>query len=322
MIDDISAFQRLYGPNMNTQTGDTIYGFNSNADRDYYSTNDARIGLVCCIWDAGGNDTLDFSGYYQNQRINLKSGEFSDVGGLKANFSIAAGVIIENVIGGKGNDVIVGNDADNHIKGGAGTYIIYGGLGADRLWGDGVNPESIRFTRAIESIGVKKLNFGTLSSQQLQSIEREIILFDPANAVGIIEREADQSETQQQAAQPITQQRFDRRTIVNNYEIIEKDCFVYHSAKESTPLAYDLIMGFQDGIDKINLASMKISNKVQNRDSKYIVEHFSNNVGKIEVMNYSDNIHRIFIKGDNFSEGDFMLDILGSFKPDTDIILW
>lgn len=322
MMDDISAMQRLYGPNMDTRTGDTIYGFNSNADRDYYSTNDARIGLVCCIWDAGGNDTLDFSGYYQNQRINLKSGTFSDVGGLKADFSIAAGVVIENVIGGKGNDIIVGNDADNHIKGGAGPDNIYGGLGADRLWGDGVNPQSIRFTRAIESIGVKKLNFGSLSSEELQSIEREITLFDPVSAVGIIESEADQSTTQQQAAQPITQQRVDRQTVVNNYEIIEKDYFVYHSAKESTPSAYDLIMGFQGEIDKIDLASMKISNKAQNRDSTYVVDHFSNTVGKIEVMNYSDNIHRIFIKGDNYSDGDFMLDILGSFIPKTDIVIW
>lgn len=83
-----------------------------------------------------------------------------------------------------------------------------------------------------------------------------------------------------------------------------------------------MIIGFQGGIDKIDLASMKISNKAQNRDSTYVVDHFSNTVGKIEVMNYSDNIHRIFIKGDNYSDGDFMLDILGSFIPKTDIVIW
>lgn len=88
--------------------------------KNYYSTDDARIGLICCIWDAGGNDALDFSKYFQRQRINLNEGKFSDIGGLKANVSIAKGTVIENVIGGYGNDTIVGNDAANNIKGGAG----------------------------------------------------------------------------------------------------------------------------------------------------------------------------------------------------------
>lgn len=109
---------------MNTHTGDTVYGFNSNTGIDYYLTDDTRLPLIFCIWDAGGKDTLDLSGYFQDQRINLKDATFSDVGGLKANVSIAYGTIIENVIGGYGNDVIVGNDVANHIKGGAGNDTI------------------------------------------------------------------------------------------------------------------------------------------------------------------------------------------------------
>ncbi len=86
------------------------------------------------VWDAGGNDTLDFSGYSQNQRINLNEGAFSDVGGLKGMFP-SLPVSPSNAIGGSGNDIIVGNHADNTLKGGAGNDVIYGGAGQDQLWG-------------------------------------------------------------------------------------------------------------------------------------------------------------------------------------------
>lgn len=36
-MDDIAAIQLLYGANMTTRIGDTVYGFNSNTTRDFYS---------------------------------------------------------------------------------------------------------------------------------------------------------------------------------------------------------------------------------------------------------------------------------------------
>ncbi|WP_027712072.1 serralysin family metalloprotease [Dickeya chrysanthemi] len=135
MIDDIAAIQRLYGANMTTRTGDSVYGFHSNTDRDFYTANDSSKALIFSVWDAGGNDTFDFSGYSNNQRINLNEGSFSDVGGLKGNVSIAHGVTIENAIGGSGNDLLVGNGADNVLQGGAGNDILYGAAGADTLSG-------------------------------------------------------------------------------------------------------------------------------------------------------------------------------------------
>lgn len=135
LVDDIAAIQHLYGANTTTRTGDTVYGFNSNTGRDFYTLTDSNQKLVFSVWDAGGNDTLDFSGYTQNQRINLTEGAFSDVGGLKGNVSIALGAVIENAIGGSGNDVIVGNDAANILHGGAGNDVIYGGGGQDQLFG-------------------------------------------------------------------------------------------------------------------------------------------------------------------------------------------
>ena len=131
MMDDIAAAQRLYGANHKTRNTDTTYGFNSNTGRDAMTLTSARDKAIFCIWDGGGNDTLDCSGFSQNQNINLKAESFSDVGGLKGNVSIAKGCVVENAIGGAGRDVLTGNEADNRLKGGLGADRLRGGGGAD-----------------------------------------------------------------------------------------------------------------------------------------------------------------------------------------------
>ncbi len=134
LLDDISAAQRLYGSNMSTRTGDTVYGFNSNAGRLWYSANNDLSPLVFCVWDAGGIDTLDFSGYFNNgQIIDLRQGAFSSVGGLVGNVSIALGAVIENAIGGQGSDTFRGNSANNRFTPNAGTDVVDGGLGTDTV---------------------------------------------------------------------------------------------------------------------------------------------------------------------------------------------
>ncbi|MGY2734593.1 M10 family metallopeptidase C-terminal domain-containing protein [Sphingomonas sp. UYP23] len=134
MLDDITALQRLYGANMTTRTGNTVYGFNSTADRQWFSASSGPLNFA--VWDAGGIDTFDFSGYSQAQRIDLRQGQFSDVGGLLKNVAVAYGVIIENAIGGSGNDIIIGNSADNVLRGGAGNDTLYGVGGNDTLLGE------------------------------------------------------------------------------------------------------------------------------------------------------------------------------------------
>lgn len=140
MMDDIAAVQRLYGANLSTRSGDTIYGFNSNADRAWYRlTSEAQVP-VYCIWDGGGFDTLDFSGFRQDQLIDLRPGSFSNVGGDMAyigdgravgNVSIAVGVMLEAARGGAGSDTIVGNDAANLLSGNGGDDMLQGGRGSD-----------------------------------------------------------------------------------------------------------------------------------------------------------------------------------------------
>ena len=66
---------------------------------------------VVTIYNQGTGITLDLSGYTDDQRIDLHGGAFSDVGGHTNNVAIAAGTVIDPVIGGKGNDTIVASDA-------------------------------------------------------------------------------------------------------------------------------------------------------------------------------------------------------------------
>ncbi|AKS04803.1 M10 family metallopeptidase C-terminal domain-containing protein [Pseudomonas trivialis] len=134
-LDDISAYQKKYGANYETRKDDTTYGFNPNTKSYFLSVKTDKDKMVAAIWDGGGNDTLDFSGYLQDQQLSLEPGTFSDVGGLKGNVSIAYGATIENAIGGSGNDLLVGNAAANTLKGGDGDDRLYGAGGADILWG-------------------------------------------------------------------------------------------------------------------------------------------------------------------------------------------
>lgn len=138
---DIAAAQRLYGANMTTRTGDTVYGFNSTAGRALFDIASPAQGATFSIWDAGGVDALDLSGYGENADIDLRPGSFSsagptpDNGPARYNISIAVGVTIEDAIGGSGADRITGNDAANMLTGGNGNDTVLGGASADTVDG-------------------------------------------------------------------------------------------------------------------------------------------------------------------------------------------
>jgi serralysin len=134
-LDDISAAQQEYGANLTTRIGDTTYGFNANADRAWFIATTANSKVIFAVWDAGGTDTLDFSGYANNQTIDLRQGYFSDVGGLVGNVAIAMGADIEDARGGSGADTINGNALANWLRGEAGNDTINGLNGDDVLSG-------------------------------------------------------------------------------------------------------------------------------------------------------------------------------------------
>ncbi|MEO1711020.1 MAG: M10 family metallopeptidase C-terminal domain-containing protein [Pseudomonadota bacterium] len=135
LLHDIAAVQFLYGANYDTRAGDTTYGFNSNTGRESFEITSSNQDVVFAVWDGGGEDTLDFSGYRDDQRIDLNEEAFSDVGGLQANVAIARGAVIENARTGAGDDQLTGNAADNALNAGSGKDTVDGGSGDDALRG-------------------------------------------------------------------------------------------------------------------------------------------------------------------------------------------
>jgi serralysin len=167
MIHDILAAQKLYGADMTTRTGNSTYGFNASADTagrdalDFTKT----PAPVMTIWDAGGNDTLDASGYNTNQKIDLTPGSLSSIGGVtlaeapsleqvnanraaagytplsQANYDIRmnnlkanpdAGLLVDNV------GIAYGVTIENAV-GGGGNDIIVGNAASNRINGNAGN---------------------------------------------------------------------------------------------------------------------------------------------------------------------------------------
>ena len=169
LLADIAAAQRLYGVNTTTRTGDNTYGFNSNAGAQYNIAPGQDV--VFCIYDAGGTNTLDVSGYSTNQNINLNQGAFSDVGNLTKNISIALGTVIQRAIAGSGNDAIVMNDNGDRVTGGGGNDTITGGKGIDTAIYTGT-AASHTVTRNGAAITIADQQAGRDGTDTLTNVER------------------------------------------------------------------------------------------------------------------------------------------------------
>ncbi|MDP2902157.1 MAG: M10 family metallopeptidase C-terminal domain-containing protein, partial [Methylovulum sp.] len=141
MVYDVAAIQSLYGTDTSTRTNDTVYGYNNNFAADDleksifdFSTNNVPIFT---LWDAGGSDELDCSGWDGNQTINLAPGSYSSVCGLNNNVGIAFNTSIEKAVGGRGDDILIGNRGDNTLSGGGGNdTVICGAWTACTLTGN------------------------------------------------------------------------------------------------------------------------------------------------------------------------------------------
>jgi len=154
MVYDIAAIQYLYGANNSYRTGDDIYRFDPS--HPFYRT----------IWDAGGNDTFDVSNFGTNCDIDLTPGHYSSLRYVNHgtgpnlydgtnNLGIAFGTIIENVIGGSGNDLILGNAVGDTLKGGGGNDTIIGGAGNDTaVFGGNVADYSITYDKIFQQYTV------------------------------------------------------------------------------------------------------------------------------------------------------------------------
>ncbi len=169
-ISDILALQDLYGANTTTRGGDTVYGFNST-EIDVHDFSQFTRAPSLSIFDTGGTDTLDFSGYSANARIDLNAEAFSDVDNIRGVISIARDSIIENAIGGAGADNITGNAVSNELTGGAGNDILDGGDGIDYALYSGA--AFANYTITVNGDGTITVtdNVGTDGTDTLSNIE-------------------------------------------------------------------------------------------------------------------------------------------------------
>jgi hypothetical protein len=146
---DIYAMQSLYGA-ATTRTGNTTYGFHNNAG-SIYNFNQYSGTPAFTIYDSGGSDTLDCSGYSQNQTIDLNPGHWSSVGGYVNNIGVYLTTNIENAVGGTGNDLIIPNGSlVGTLTGGGGNDTFQGtqfGLSAYTITDMNVG-DKINFTSA------------------------------------------------------------------------------------------------------------------------------------------------------------------------------
>jgi serralysin len=188
---------------------------------------------IFTIWDGGGTDTIDLSGYHTNSVIDLREGAYSSAGGYGAydaaradtdpsleakadylahvnadnlalgfaarssglydayfvgvpgneniawldtmgrdtqmenNIGIAYGAIIENAIGGSGDDQINGNQANNVFTGGAGadTFVL-------ALFGD--NDTSVD-TITDFAVGVDKIDLASFAGVDAGDVQFDAI---------------------------------------------------------------------------------------------------------------------------------------------------
>ncbi|QNJ17671.1 metallopeptidase [Synechococcus sp. A18-40] len=154
---DIAALQWMYGINPDAASGDNKYTLPLE--------NREGTGWRA-IWDTGGVDRITAAGAIAPVTIDLRNATLGDdvnAGGYVSRaedvfggFTIAhdwdgrnlgqpAGLcVIEIAIGGKGDDLLIGNDADNQLKGKKGADVlaagggdgnrVSGGKGRDQFW--------------------------------------------------------------------------------------------------------------------------------------------------------------------------------------------
>jgi serralysin len=151
MMADIAALQHMYGANFNVNDGNTTYSWKPNSGNTWVN---GKVGLdpggdniFATIWDGGGRDKYDLSAYSSNLYIDLRAGAYNvfkasqlaDLDAFSNNKShIARGNIfnalqfendkrslIEDAVGGSGNDRMVANQVSNNFagRGGSDTFI-------------------------------------------------------------------------------------------------------------------------------------------------------------------------------------------------------
>jgi serralysin len=190
---DVAALQHLYGANYSTNSTNTVYSWSATTGEMFLGgighgkPGGNRIFLT--VWDGGGNDTYDFSNYSTNLKIDLRPGSWTTTSAAQlaklrydgsklavgniANALLYKGdtrSLIENAVGGTGADMILGNQANNHLSGSAGNDQLTGGSGNDTLVG-GTGTDTATFSGERPQYAISRLSDGSIEIRDLRSDE-------------------------------------------------------------------------------------------------------------------------------------------------------
>jgi hypothetical protein len=131
---DILAIQELYGvPTSTPLSGGQVFGFNTNitgAIEPFYDFT-KNTNPVVTIWDKGGDNTLDLSGFGGGANVNLNPGSFSSTNGMTDNIAIAYGTSVDTLVCTDGGTTVTCNNAGDTVYTGSGDDVIKGGSGSD-----------------------------------------------------------------------------------------------------------------------------------------------------------------------------------------------
>jgi Ca2+-binding RTX toxin-like protein len=106
-------------------TGDDTYVFGTASAIEADTVTEAA---------SAGTDTLDFSAVTANLLLSLEVSQAQSVH-TNRTLTVNGATAVENVIGGSGHDVLIGNSLSNRLTGNNGRDILVGNLGADFLFG-------------------------------------------------------------------------------------------------------------------------------------------------------------------------------------------
>jgi Ca2+-binding RTX toxin-like protein len=134
--------------------------------------NDTLIGGL-------GIDTASYAGTSSSVTVSLALSSAQNTGGAGTDTM----TLIENLIGGSGNDVLTGSSGDNRIDGGSGNDTLIGGLGNDILTG-GAGLDRFVFNTTLGASNVDSISDFVVADDTI-CLENSGI-FSALSAVGIL----------------------------------------------------------------------------------------------------------------------------------------